>query len=956
MFGGGVRAGNSLPVRKLMVAVLLAAATTFLGVFAVAQAQAAGGAMTGVTLTSGSPGTLTVSWNTPSPAPTDYRLRWVPVESDHLSWKDDNETDRGNAYPAGDATALTLSGLSEGTEFKVQARARNHKGEHKDRPWSGPWIEVQARVMSQPAQVRSGDVSSAPAAPNIVGAAVTPAGQVLLSWLNPSDDSITGYQVLRGPDADSLVVIEQDTGSSGTSYTDTAPPAGRTHTYTVKARNATGLSPLSNTVTATVPAAETDAAEIAAQQQDQNLFLVSNLDTSGGQGEISLELAHQYYRYAQSFIAASNADSSTAVFDFHAITVLIAGGDGAPQQFDTSHPIVTLHSDDNGLPGDLVYTMILPPTITLLDELTRFTFEAPPGSTLSSGDTYWLKIEPTLDSDYFDGDYILLGFTSDDSEVQGPTTKNRWSIANTSLRSQQGVALRVNVRSVQMAVHGAQRPDILVSNFRQVDFTSVSVGPAVAMAQSFLAGPGGLGLRHRFDGIRVSANSSALTPAQVDVDLHADDNGLPGRCLTSLHTPNEFTTALATFVDYAAFAPPGTTLEPGARYWIVFRNNATIAPFSLRVTESKLEDPPLLNGWQIGDRRAIQQAGQPWHSVDFNIRVEILGKAVLLMAHEPAGKDFPGASSNGHETPGVVTVGTVSTGHLTAGLDRNYGLTGDYWYLDTQPGHSYRVEVTFGTSPNNNTGGSVGVEFIDPDHDNYPDASGCCESDHNRDDGHTFVHFYRPSDDWNNRYLLHVSAYDQLNTNSRIYNGPYTIRMTDITGTREFVSNLYQDTKTNLLEVGAARQYAMFFETGYNAAGYKLDRIQTFITHGGSPQFSLYSNTSNAPGTKLCDFRNPSQVQHHVVWSAGPTATTFLATDCAEITLMPTDRNGVLHTYYWIVMEGTNYRPSGMDSNTESVYEPGWRIGDLAVTKTTASWLGVGGSKSIPIGVWLSER
>ena len=266
------------------------------------------------------------------------------------------------------------------------------------------------------------------------------------------------------------------------------------------------------------------------------------------------------------------------------------------------------------------------------------------------------------------------------------------------------------------------------------------------------------------------------------------------------------------------------------------------------------------------------------------------------------------------------------------------------------------MEVTFGTSPNNNTGGSVGVEFIDPDRDNYPDANGCCESDHKRDDGHTFVHFYRPSDDWNNRYLLHVAAYDQLNTNSRIYNGPYTIRMTDITGTREFVSNLYQDTKTNLLEVGAARQYAMFFETGYNAAGYKLDRIQTFITHGGSPQFSLYSNTSNAPGTKLCDFRNPSQVQHHVVWSAGPTATTFLATDCAEITLMPTDRNGVLHTYYWIVMEGTNYRPSGMDSNTESVYEPGWRIGDLAVTKTTASWLGVGGSKSIPIGVWLSER
>ena len=173
MFGGGVRAGNSLPVRKLM----LAAAATFQGVFAVAQAQAADGTMTGVTLTSGSPGTLTVSWKTPSPAPTDYRLRWAPVESDYLSWKDDNQTDRGNAYPAGDATSLTLSGLSEGTEFKVQARARYHKGEHKDRPWSGPWAEARARVMSQPAQVRSEDFSFAPAAPNLMGTPVTPAGR-----------------------------------------------------------------------------------------------------------------------------------------------------------------------------------------------------------------------------------------------------------------------------------------------------------------------------------------------------------------------------------------------------------------------------------------------------------------------------------------------------------------------------------------------------------------------------------------------------------------------------------------------------------------------------------------------------------------------------------------------------------------------------------------------------------
>ena len=59
------------------------------------------------------------------------------------------------------------------------------------------------------------------------------------------------------------------------------------------------------------------------------------------------------------------------------------------------------------------------------------------------------------------------------------------------------------------------------------------------------------------------------------------------------------------------------------------------------------------------------------------------------------------------------------------------------------------------------------MSFIDPDHDDYPYASGCCEADHNRDDGHTFVHFRRPTDDWNNRYLVHIAAFDKLNHNSQ---------------------------------------------------------------------------------------------------------------------------------------------------------------------------------------------
>ena len=37
--------------------------------------------------------------------------------------------------------------------------------------------------------------------------------------------------------------------------------------------------------------------------------------------------------------------------------------------------------------------------------------------------------------------------------------------------------------------------------------------------------------------------------------------------------------------------------------------------------------------------------------------------------------------------------------------------------------------------------------------------------------------------DRDRRYLIDIAAFDKLNHNSRIYNGPYTITMTDITGT-----------------------------------------------------------------------------------------------------------------------------------------------------------------------------
>ena len=65
---------------------------------------------------------------------------------------------------------------------------------------------------------------------------------VLLFWTDPGDDSITGYQILRSDDADSLAVLTDDTGNANASYSDSTVEPKTKYFYAIRARNANGLS------------------------------------------------------------------------------------------------------------------------------------------------------------------------------------------------------------------------------------------------------------------------------------------------------------------------------------------------------------------------------------------------------------------------------------------------------------------------------------------------------------------------------------------------------------------------------------------------------------------------------------------------------------------------------------------------------------------------------------------
>ena len=118
-----------MAMAALALMVLLAAyGLAVYGLAVPALAQNEDGAITTLTLTSDTPGEIEISWEAPEPAPSDYRIRWTPDGEAYPSYKDDNQADRGNEYPGGDETSLTLTGLPHGTQYKVQARTRYSGG------------------------------------------------------------------------------------------------------------------------------------------------------------------------------------------------------------------------------------------------------------------------------------------------------------------------------------------------------------------------------------------------------------------------------------------------------------------------------------------------------------------------------------------------------------------------------------------------------------------------------------------------------------------------------------------------------------------------------------------------------------------------------------------------------------------------------------------------------------
>ena len=583
-------------------------------------------------------GQLVLTWDppaAPNAAPTDYHVNWAKNSEDYPA----DTAEAGNAHPT--TTTHTLAGLEYDTDYNVRVRARYSDGENADSPWNGPWTETTAQVKLP-----------LPAAPFIGATAVSPDGDLLLSWFNlEEDDSITGYQILRGPDADSLVVIEDDTGSSSTSYTDETPPAGQTHTYGVKARNASGLSDLSNTLTATVPAAKKEEVLIVARHESVDNTLVSNLgETDAPQGTVAGLRFGIDREIAMPFTTGTNA------FGYHLTSIqLYLRQDG----ISASTPQVSIRADNEGVPSETVLSTFTTAT-ALTATFQLITFDTPDEVTLQPGTKYWLYVSAT------GGPAGLQETASDDEDAE---SQPGWQIGDDRLERRDGGtwdppgAPASNI--LRMKIFGRIIPPTLVSNLEQPAVAGDAQAGFVSgnnheTAMSFTTGSDAFG--YHLTSIQLYLSRLSGSPL-VYITIREDNAGLPSETTLARLNMSTAITAAADIPQLITFTTSGeVTLQPDTLYWLHVNANTSVAPAGVQQTASNDEDTESQADWSIGDHRVSRIDGGAWTTPTSrnSLQMAILGRIIF-----PAIADIPTDTT----TTALLAVNESVTGQHEHGRD-----------------------------------------------------------------------------------------------------------------------------------------------------------------------------------------------------------------------------------------------------------------------------------------------
>ena len=181
---------------------------------------------------------ITLSWDHPNDdSITGYViLRRIPGVHPEGQFRE-LVSDTGSA-----ATTYTDGSVAAETRYTYRIKAINEHGASE----RSRWYHIDTPAMPVPDQ------------PTGLTAQVSP-DQVVLTWDDPDDGTITGYMILRRDEAvheeGIFDTVASDTGTAATTYTDDTVKRGKKYVYRIRALNERGESDVSGWVRAdTVPA------------------------------------------------------------------------------------------------------------------------------------------------------------------------------------------------------------------------------------------------------------------------------------------------------------------------------------------------------------------------------------------------------------------------------------------------------------------------------------------------------------------------------------------------------------------------------------------------------------------------------------------------------------------------------------------------------------------------------
>ena len=574
-------------VRVRLWTALAALALLLLSVVWLAPADASGqgsGEMTNLTVSSDAPGDLAISWDPPDPAPSDYRIRWAVEGEGWLSYKKPNEANRGNEYPGGEVTSITLTGLTPGVVVEVQARTRYESGGRNDKPWSGPWSDTVSGAVAEEEEAQGAggggtddsddeeDVQGADGGGTpITGSSSEPADGDL-----PADSTTTGAVAEDRP---ALGTIHQVDGQWDTDWFAADLVAGQS--YVIEALGASDRDHC------------TLRAPILDGVRDADGEVVAGTEWSDPGRTTWPALSFTAPSGGRHYVAVTGEPNSAGVGSY--VLALTEGGEGSDDRIDNigskgcpqvdqeeQAPLSGAARSANAV-RNLAATALFSDGSSL-DQQVLLTWDGPQnkcsiGEPLS-GST---KVYRGLDSDS-----LTEIATMECSRVRTELRDYRLEPETTYYYRVDAAPTGSYAQSDVVSVTARLEigPNILLSNLDQ--HGSVGHGLSYDAGQSFTTGSSEFG--YALDRVSFNAN---LQSGSLPLTIYHDDDGSIGDQLAELGSVTSRGLGLYTYVLDVS---PHVVLTPDTTFWLVFgRANAIIQPTFSNQLDTGGED-----GWSLG--------------------------------------------------------------------------------------------------------------------------------------------------------------------------------------------------------------------------------------------------------------------------------------------------------------------------------------------------------------------